>query len=424
MRNENTARFGEEHIGDVVTVHTLCQRKSQDSAEEACAYEKWLAAAKRGDAAAMTEIGRRLYDGIGIQKDRDASFSWYLKAAEAGDPHAMHIVAYLYASGGEASERDEAKALEWYDRAAAMGDEASIRDGAILRATCRDLPQDAKGAKAGIGKLSPKAAADVLYQIANNVKGETALAWLRESAEAGNVCAMMDFGLKYCNGLNGQPPDYQSALAWFRRAADMDVPAAMSRIGDMYYVGDGVPQDDAEAFHWYEKAAAKGFHMAIVQLGRMYYLGRGVSQDFQKAYHAFHEVATSPENFFLVRRYNSVARQYLGKMYAQGAGVPMDETESIFWYELAAEDHRNTEALCLAADRFLYGEGSEKNIERAIDCLEKAAENVTGVRARNAMQKLAWIFELGEGVSKDDARASICRERLEKVGRRRDGKRL
>ena len=167
---------------------------------------------------------------------------------------------------------------------------------------------------------------------------------LQSRAAMGDEKALYDLGLHMACGSKDKPADLVKAGGYFRQSAALGYAPAMSRIGDLYYNGDGLVQDDELALQWYEKAVRQDFHMAMMQAGRMYYLGRGTRQDFCRAMDLFYAVATVRENFFMVRRYNSLARQYVGQMYERGEGVPQDMEEALHWYRLATEDERNHEA--------------------------------------------------------------------------------
>ncbi len=163
----------------------------------------------------------------------------------------------------------------------------------------------------------------------------------REKAKKGDSRALYKLGLHYASGTEDIPPDFKRARQCFQQAAASGYAPAISRLGDLYYTGDGVNQNDEHALQWYEKAAGQGFHMAMMQAGRMYYLGRGTQQDFTRARDYFYHVAMTRENFFMVQRYNSLARQYMGQLYERGEGVPQNLQEARHWYRLAADDTRN-----------------------------------------------------------------------------------
>jgi len=80
------------------------------------------------------------------------------------------------------------------------------------------------------------------------------------------------------NGANGQfdlgrrhdegnSPDLQQALEWYRKAAEQGHAAAQFNLGMMYAQGRGVPRDDAEALNWIRQAAEGGDAGAQHNLG-------------------------------------------------------------------------------------------------------------------------------------------------------------
>ncbi len=87
-----------DKVGDVMTREDFLKSLTDGEGNgdfEKLAYKYWLMAAEAGIAVAMTEVGRRLYDGIGVEKDEAASDKWYRRGAEAGDPSAMRVVAFI-----------------------------------------------------------------------------------------------------------------------------------------------------------------------------------------------------------------------------------------------------------------------------------------------------------------------------------------
>lgn len=70
---------------------------------------------------------------------------------------------------------------------------------------------------------------------------------------------------------------------------------AQSRLGLMYFLGEGTPQNYKQAFYWYSKSAKQGEDLAQRNLGFMYYFGRGVPQDYKKAY-AWFDLASANGN--------------------------------------------------------------------------------------------------------------------------------
>ncbi|MDQ6869518.1 MAG: serine/threonine-protein kinase [Pseudomonadota bacterium] len=78
-----------------------------------------------------------------------------------------------------------------------------------------------------------------------------------------------DEGLKYLHGDSGFPQDPAKANELIYRAADGGYAPAMTKLGEMYYVGAGIRKDANRARKWFEHAAAAGNGEAMYNLGEM-----------------------------------------------------------------------------------------------------------------------------------------------------------
>lgn len=67
---------------------------------------------------------------------------------------------------------------------------------------------------------------------------------------------------------------------------------AQTRIGMMYYDGDGVAKDYSQALKWFRLAAGKGDSNAQEKIGLIYVSGNGVIQDFVQA-HMWYNIASA-----------------------------------------------------------------------------------------------------------------------------------
>lgn len=76
-----------------------------------------------------------------------------------------------------------------------------------------------------------------------------------------------------------------------RAAAEQGDADAQYRLGECYYIGDGVWKDVSETAAWYRKAAEQGHAEAQYNLGICYYNGRGVKKDTAEAAKWFREAA-------------------------------------------------------------------------------------------------------------------------------------
>jgi len=91
--------------------------------------------------------------------------------------------------------------------------------------------------------------------------------------------------------------DFPKALDHFRAAAIAGDPDAMYYVAVMYSQAEGVANPNPqEALRWYEKAAARDQPDALSTLGRLYVVGDGVERDSKKALELFERAvkATPP----------------------------------------------------------------------------------------------------------------------------------
>jgi len=78
--------------------------------------------------------------------------------------------------------------------------------------------------------------------------------------------------------------DYATALILIRPLAERGDPIAETRLGQMYFSGDGVPKDFGEAAKWLSLGANQGVDSAQACLGVMYAIGEGFQRDFVLSY--------------------------------------------------------------------------------------------------------------------------------------------
>jgi TPR repeat protein len=100
-----------------------------------------------------------------------------------------------------------------------------------------------------------------------------------------------DRGVAADLGLPG-PPDPATALAWYRSAANAELPAAQLNAAVMYDSGRGTPRDPTQAAMWYGAAAAHGDARAAYDAGQLYAAGDGVPQN-DAAARAWYEIAAA-----------------------------------------------------------------------------------------------------------------------------------
>ena len=193
--------------------------------DEEAAYAWYLRAADLGDAVGMEGAANCLLNGVGAEKDEAAACAWYLRAAEAGNAHAM-FMAGACSEDGIGTEKDEAAAYAWYLRAA----------------------------DAGYGLAWYHLSRCCLLGIGTPADPAASFANMRRFAETGDPEGMYNLAMMLQRGF-GTEEDPEAAYAWYRKAADAGDARAMYWTGWCVENGYGVSDP---ALEWYEKAAAAG----------------------------------------------------------------------------------------------------------------------------------------------------------------------
>ena len=176
------------------------------------AIKYYLAAADRGHAGAMNDLGGVFEYGIGVPKNFATALMWYERAAEFGHAGAMAHLGQLSEDGFDVPQ-DLANARHWYEKAAALGNAASMNNLANLfrygRGVVPNLPAAAN--------------------------------WYLKAAQLGVASAMNSLG-ELSEGGTGVPQSYQTARGWYQKAADLGNADAMGNLGVLFESGQGGPQ--------------------------------------------------------------------------------------------------------------------------------------------------------------------------------------
>ena len=119
--------------------------------------------------------------------------------------------------------------------------------------------------------------------------------------------------------------DFATALTVLEPLAEQGNVEAQLRLGLMYHKGWGVRFDNAKAMKWLRLAADQDNAQAQFVLSSIYVLA--VRPDYAEA---FKLLLRSAEHGY------GYAQDYLGDMYAEGLGVPVDNVQAYFWHDRAA----------------------------------------------------------------------------------------
>ena len=146
-----------------------------------------------------------------------------------------------------------------------------------------------------------------------------------------------------------------------------------------------------EAVPLYRRAAKRNYAAAQVNLGRLHAEGLGLPVDLEKAVAWYRKAAEQG---------HAGGQVHLGFMYARGRGVDQDQTMALTWYRRAAA--RNDAAGQTSLGRaYAYGRGVPQDYAQAAKWHRLAAEQ----GHPSAQNDLGALYALGLGVARDDREA-------------------
>jgi TPR repeat protein len=223
-----------------------------------------------------------------------------------------------------------------------------------------------------VPKLDAAAALSQGESAFNTRNYATALLMFRQSADAGNADAMRWMGWMFHNGL-GVGRDYNQAIGWYTKAANLGDAMAMRNMAAVYEAQENY----AQAMAWNRKSADAGYVGALNAIGNFYKQGVGVPQDYKEAMNWFRKGAVAG---------NAAAMNNLGWGYHNGKGLPQDFAEAMKWYRLSA-DGGDSGGMNNVGFLYLYGLGVTKNEQEAISWFRKAAA-AGSTEAANTLRKM------------------------------------
>lgn len=121
---------------------------------------------------------------------------------------------------------------------------------------------------------------------------EEAIAHLKIASEQGaqNACTTIATAYWDRSRESEGREDFQNAILWFHKGAEVGESAAMEYLGDIYFLGvAGVQVDHGIAARWYEKAMQINSEDGSTGLGVCYDEGKGVAKNPLKAESCFKE---------------------------------------------------------------------------------------------------------------------------------------
>lgn len=376
------------------------------------------AAANRGDAQAMADLGWRYFRGEGVAEDNLQAMKWFRAAHDKGNPSGMLGLSFglRYGSGvprdvaageklmiaaatlgdpyaqttaGEVAEdSDEPAARAWYERAAAQDYPAGVRNLGYALLYGMGGPTDTTRAlallrrAAGMDDGRAMTMLGEAYAKGLGVTADPALArsWYGRGAAANDSRGHYNFGDVMARGVGG-PVDMDEALRQYRLGAargDRDSAYALA----MAYSADHPERVDlAEMLRWLDRGTQLGDPRAMVWLGRVLQSGVLAPADQARGATLFARAAEDSE---LSGDYN------LGRALEEGSGVPKDPVRAAALYRRSSADY--PDALRRLVAMQFAGRGMAADPDAALATVD----------AELARGQLASMFKLAEFLVRGD----------------------
>lgn len=313
-------------------------RKGMKLIEELCWDEAWYPlsrAADSGHTEAMAEIGYMTVYGIGCGRSVEEGLELLRKAASLKSDYACRVLWEMYDDG--ITDVTGAEAEKWCRQAASRGDkkaEARLADGFDLRPLSEILQEQIdKGNKDAIWLMAK--------ECEKNGDQENAGLWFDKALEARQRDAVMLAAEMYSDK-NSELYDEETALKYYRIAADEGVTKAMILLGDKElktadtsFFDENRSEESSpiikaehkKQLEMYERAALAGDHTAAYYVSRAYALG----YPEKNAEKAFLLASRGADNG------DALCMYMMGYLYENGIGCDKDMNSAMLFYIHAAD---------------------------------------------------------------------------------------
>jgi hypothetical protein len=254
--------------------------------------------------------------------------------AEKGNAEALYLLGFAHETGqGVEASRD--KALEYYRKAAAIKHRDAIyRLSFILLASEKETERDqARQNLEDAAQSDPMVAGRILGEaylrgrLTPTADPDKAIFWWKRAADAGDMVSMTLIA-RFFEGQFGFPEfkDIKNSLDYYSKAAGLGDVNAMVALGSRLLNGDQKFRDEAKGRQWLEKAIGAKEFSAYLALG-----------DFEE-------------------------------------NVKKDPKAALKQYE-RGKDAGQIDCMLRSADFYIEGKGVDKDVERGVSILRKAAES-------------------------------------------------
>ncbi len=192
--------------------------------------------------------------------------------------------------------------------------------------------------------------------------------------------------LRWC-GSGKVSRDHDKACALFKKAAIKGHPLALYNMFLLLINDYGFKRDPAIAADGLRRAAEAGYEPAIINYAEALYDGIpdwGVEKDDAKALPWLERIKDKNPKYLAA----------IGNIYYNNKGVPRDYAKAVDYYWEAA-DKGYVLAWTFLGNAYGYGNGVEKNLEKAIECYVYGIREGSGTDIFERLEKLGLINNIG-----------------------------
>ena len=370
------------------------------------ALELFLIAAEAKHAESCYNCGIFYLNGYGTEKNDDLACKWFVKAAELNKEDSIDRIEEIYKEKYQ-NEFDD-KFFELMEKLAVMGNGEAL---------CRIHFNYRDG-------------------IATEINLEKAMHYLKASIEKEFTSAYILMGAYHLDGLYGVKKDFEKAIYYLEKATEKGSSNAANRLASIYYSEKYTEKNIEKVIHWKKVAYENGDYDACTYLGALYQKENEGVLDYEKSlfylniayeegspvaamflanlYNEGNGIDKDEEKAFTLYKFaaeNGVDASYLalGMCYLNGTGTERNVDFAKCWFEKAKEngiedadkyinyvnkilnsgnlevlpfeelkvlaDEGNADAQFTVYRAYLKGENVEKDADKAVIYLKKAAEN-------------------------------------------------
>lgn len=329
------------------------------------AYRMFEQAVALGHTRSLITLGEMTELGEGVVADETAAANFYGQASASGfEQYAARRLAAMYRSP-EGALFDLAEAARQYERSAELGDARSLLALGEMTAAGEGFEADELKAKGYFEQASLRGL---------EREADRELANLYRTPE-------------------GELNDPEQAIRLYEAAVELGDLGSLLALGDVHASGVGIEQDEALAKAYYDKAAEAGLlKERAARMAGLYLSPEGVYFDIRLAFQFLEEAAALGD----LRAVLS-----LGRLYAKGEGVTLDEMKAKALYELAASKGLESEAYRRMAELYRSPEGELYDVGQAIGLFEQAV----ALGDIQSLTSLGEIYASGEALNVERAKS-------------------